>query len=60
MSSVAVPGTFMLRDDVRLQIPVATSLVGLEFFAQPVAMPMVMQPWQSPLLLPAGGRFVIQ
>ena len=57
---VGIPGPFALRDNLRVPIPMDASLVGMEFFAQPVAMPIVLQPWQSPLTLPAGGRFVVQ
>jgi hypothetical protein len=59
-SFFGIPGPLQLRDNVRVTIPNLPSLVGVEFFAQPVAVPLNLQLWQSPIMLPAGGRFVVQ
>lgn len=59
-SFFGVPGPFALRDRARLAIPADSSLKGIEFFAQPVAVPTTLKSWQWPITLPPGGRFLVQ
>ena len=57
---VTLPGLWVLQQRVRLPIPADLSLVGVELYAQPVAVPAQPQAGWPSLWLPRGGRFVVQ
>jgi len=60
LNFVGLPGVYQLRDNLRVAIPNMPALVGVEFFAQPVAAPVNPQPWQTTITMPTGGRFVVR
>lgn len=51
---VFLPGVFVLRTTMRLPIPNAPALVGLEMYAAPVTAPYRGQTWPAPYFMPRG------
>lgn len=55
LNSVLLPGMVVFQSRIDVPVPNHTNLVGLEFYVQPVAIPLLNQAWMPPYHLPRGG-----
>lgn len=52
---VVLPGLVVFQSRIDVPVPNNALLIGLEFYAQPVAVPLLSQPHVPPVQLPIGG-----
>lgn len=55
LSAVLLPGMVVFRSRIDVPIPNSQNLVGLEFYVQPVTVPLLQQSWMPAYHLPRGG-----
>jgi hypothetical protein len=54
-TAVVLPGMVVFQSQINVPVPNNPLLVGVEFYAQPLSIPLLGQTWMPPLHLPIGG-----
>jgi len=59
-SAIVLPGMVVFQSSVSVPIPNHPGLVGMEFYAQAITVPLLSQPYAPPWQLPVGGRVLLR